>query len=297
MESLDDYLNFIAIVDAGSLTAAARDTGRSLQAVSRSLAALETALGTQLIQRSTRKLHVTPAGVAFHQRMRLVLADIAAARAEVRNEAKVVSGSLRLAAPALFGATYLTAMAADFMRRWPRLELDLVLGERHADLLAEKLDVAVRLGELPDSSLHARPLASLRRVFFASPSWLRTHGQPDTPMALASLPCVVRTIGKDRNRWPFMQDGELRHVKVAGSFRANDAAACNEAVACGLGAGLAPYWQVRLLADEGRVQLMLSGFEPPPVPVHAVWPAGTRLPARTRLLIDHLVRQFSNLRW
>ncbi len=297
MESLEDYLNFIAIVDAGSLTAAARNTGRSLQAVSRSLAALEAALGAQLIQRTTHKLHATPAGAAFYQRMRLALADIAAARTELSNEARVVSGSLRLGGPALFGSAYLTGMAADFMRRWPRVEIDLVLGDRHADMLAEKLDVAVRLGELPDSALQARLLASLRRVFFASPSWLRSHGQPDTPMALANLPCVLRTIGKDRSRWPFMQDGELRHVKVAGAFRANDAAACNEAVACGLGAGMAPYWQVRRLLDEGRVQLILAGFEPPPVPVHAVWNAGARLPARTRLLIDHLAAQFSALRW
>ncbi|UTY59290.1 LysR family transcriptional regulator [Massilia sp. erpn] len=297
MESLDDYLNFIAIVDAGSLTAAARNSGRSLQSVSRSLATLEAALGAQLIQRTTRKLHTTPAGAAFHERMRLVLADIAAARAEVRSETRVVSGSLRVGGPALFGSTYLAGMAASFMQRWPEVKIDLVLGDRHADLVADKLDLAIRLGALPDSSLHARPLGNLRRVFFASPSWLRTHGQPETPEALANLPCVVRTIGRDSNRWPYILDGEVRHVRVAGAFRANDAAACNEAVACGAGAGMAPYWQVRRLLDEGRVTLMLANYEPPPIPVQAVWHASARLPARTRLLIDHFALQFSSLRW
>lgn len=295
MNELDDYRVFVTIVDAGSLTAAARAHGRSLQSVSRMLARLEQDLGTQLVRRTTRTLQATPAGIAFAERLRPALADIDGARAEARSEALHAAGSLRIGAPALLAASHLAPMTVRFMHRWPELNVELVLGDRHADLLKEKLDLAVRVGELADSTLRARPLARLRRVFFASPDWLRRHGHPATPQELAALPCVVRTIGPERGRWPFQDNGTARRVAVAGTFRANDAAACNEAVAQGLGAGMAALWQVRRLLDEGRVQLILQGFEPPPQPVQAVW-HGT-LPAGARLLVDHLALQFGTLSW
>jgi DNA-binding transcriptional LysR family regulator len=295
MNELDDYRVFVTIVDAGSLTAAARAHGRSLQSVSRMLARLEAALGTQLVRRTTRTLQATPAGCAFAERLRPALADIDGARAEVRSEALHVAGSLRVAAPALLASTQLAPMVARFMQRWPELSVELVVGDRHADLLKEKLDLAVRVGELSDSTLRARPLARLRRVFFASPDWLRRHGTPASPLELARLPCVVRTIGPERGQWPYRADGAARRVRVAGAFRANDAAACNEAVAQGLGAGMAALWQVRRLLDEGRVQLILQDFEPAPQPLQAVWHGA--LPAGARLLVEHLALQFGAAHW
>jgi DNA-binding transcriptional LysR family regulator len=290
MNELDDYRVFAAIVELGSLTAAARAHGRSLQSVSRLLARLEAELGTQLIRRTTRSLQPTPAGLAFARRIGPALADLDAARAEARSEAGHVAGTLRIAAPALLGASHLGPMIARFLHRWPDLRVELVVGDRPADLLNEKLDFAVRIGELADSTLRARPLARLRRVFFAAPEWVRRHGLPATPEALAQLPCVVRTIGPERGQWPYRDGGTARRVKVAGVFRANDAATCNEAVAQGLGAGMAALWQVRRMLDEGRVQLILQEYEPPPQRVQAVW-HGT-LPAAARLLVDHLALQF-----
>lgn len=297
MSTLDDYATFIAILDGGSLTEAARRTGRSLQAVSRSLAELEAEIGTQLIQRTTRRLRATPAGAAFLERIRRALADIEAARDSARRDGDNPRGKLRVAAPVLFGATWLTPMAASFMQRWPEIEVELVLSERHADLVADKLDLAIRVGELPDSSLKARKLAQLRRVFFASTAWIQQHGRPSLPDELAALPCVLRNTGADRKQWPATIGGEIRHIKVKGPFSANDAAAANEAVACGLGAGMAPFWQIRKMLDEGRVEIILREFEPPPVPIHALWPSGRALPARTRLFVDHLAVQFSAVRW
>jgi DNA-binding transcriptional LysR family regulator len=295
MNELDEYKVFVAIVDGGSLTAAARAHGCSLQSVSRMLARLEEELGTQLIRRTTRTLQATPAGIAFADRLRPALADIDAARAEVRSEALHVAGTLRVAAPALLAASHLAPMLARFMHRWPELHVELVAGDRHADLLKEKLDMAVRVGELADSTLRARPLALLRRVCFASPEWLQRHGRPASPRERAGLPCVIRTIGPERGQWPFVENGVTRRIKVAGAFRANDAATCNEAVAQGLGAGVAALWQVRRLLDEGRVQLILQDFEPPPQRVQAVW-HGT-LPAAARLLVDHLALQFGASNW
>ena len=297
MTELADYATFIAILDAGSLTEAARRTDRSLQAVSRALAELEAELGAQLIQRTTRRLQATPAGAAFAERMRRVLADIEAARESARHDGEAPKGKLRVAAPALLGATWLTPMTAAFMQRWPQIEVELALSERKADLVADQLDLAVRLGDLPDSTLRARKLADMRRVFFASPAWLQRHGRPEHPQSLAELPCVLRTTGADRKQWPVTTDGEVRHIKVHGAFSVNDAAAANEAVASGLGAGMAPFWQIRRMLDEGRVETILRGFEPPPVSIHAVWPGAVALPARTRLFIDHLAIQFGAVHW
>jgi DNA-binding transcriptional LysR family regulator len=297
MVDLADYATFIAILDAGSLTEAARRSGRSLQAVSRALADLEAELGTQLIQRTTRRLQATPAGTAFAERMRRVLADIEAARESARHDGDAPKGKLRITAPVLLGASWLTPMSAAFMQRWPQIEVELVLSERKSDLVADQLDLAVRLGDLPDSALRARKLADMRRVFFASPAWLQQHGRPEHPQALAELPCVLRTTGADRKQWPVTMDGEVRHIKVHGAFSVNDAAAANEAVANGLGAGMAPFWQVRRMLDEGRVETILRGFEPPPVAIHAVWPGAGALPARTRLFIDHLAIQFRAVHW
>ncbi|WP_170298873.1 LysR family transcriptional regulator [Massilia eburnea] len=297
MSELDDYATFVAILETGSLTAAARRTGRSLQTVSRALAELESSLGTQLIQRTTRKLHATPAGAAFLDRIRPALADIEAAREAARNEGDAPQGKLRVAAPTLLGASWLTPVAANFMQRWPGIQVELVLSERLSDLVAEGIDVAIRVGELADSALRARPLAQLRRVFFAAPGWLQQHGTPQNPEQLAALPCVLRTIGRDRRQWPVRVDGALRLIPVTGPFSANDAAAANEAVACGLGLGMAPLWQIRRMLDAGRVQIVLQDNEPPGVPLQAVWPGGGKLARRTRLFIDHLAQEANAQRW
>jgi len=297
MSELDDYATFVAIMETGSLTAAARRTGRSLQAVSRALSELETSLGTQLIQRTTRKLHATPAGTAFLARIRPALADIEAAREAARNEGDAPQGKLRIAAPTLLGASWLTPAVAVFMQRWPGIEIELSLSERQADMVAEGIDLAVRVGDLPDSSLKARPLAQLRRVFFASPRWLQQNGTPTQAGQLAGLPCVLRNTGKDRRQWPVRVDGTIRHIPVTGSFSANDAAAANEAVACGLGIGMAPFWQLHRLLDEGRVELILQEFEPPPIPLQALWPNTVKLTRRTRLFIEHLALMASAQHW
>jgi DNA-binding transcriptional LysR family regulator len=297
MSELDDFATFVAIMETGSLTAAARRSGRSLQAVSRALSELETSLGTQLIQRTTRKLHATPAGTAFLDRIRPALADIEAAREAARNEGEALQGKLRIAAPTLLGATWLTPAAAAFMQRWPCIEIELLLSERQADLVAEGIDLAVRVGDLPDSSLKARPLAQMRRVFFASPRWLQQNGTPAHAGQLAALPCVLRNTGKDRRQWPVRVDGTMHHIPVTGAFSANDAASANEAVACGLGIGMAPLWQLRRLLDEGRVELILQEFEPPPIPLQALWPNTGRLARRTRLFIEHLAQMASAQHW
>jgi len=294
---LDEFSIFLSILDHGSLTAAARATGRSLQAVSRSLAKLETELGVQLIQRTTRSLRPTSAGSRFEERIRQAMADLDAARLEVQQEEQVIASTLRVGAPPLFASEYLVDMVADFMQRHPAVEVELVLSDRRSNLVEERLDATLRIGELPDSNLRVRHLADLRRVIFASPSWLAKHGRPAHPYDLKKLPCVVRSFGPERGRWPVTINGDVEYIEVRGAFKANDVASCNKAVLAGLGAGLTPYWQIRRHIENGSAEVLFEEFAPPSVRIQAIWPNGRRLPFRTRLFIDFLVTRFASKRW
>jgi DNA-binding transcriptional LysR family regulator len=296
MDRIEDFQAFVAIVDKGSLTAAANQLGRSLQSVSRSLAALEREIGVELIQRTTRRANPTDAGLAFYRRLAAALGEIEAAKRETSNRRAEATGLLRIAASSAFGPLYVVPALPDFLKTHPRVEVELDLSDSYLDLVGEGFDLAVRTGELPDSSLKARLLAHSRRVMFAAPSYLAAHGRPRRPEDLKHHQCIVRTAARDGNVWPFKVDGRIRHVKVAGRFRTSGALAANEAAARGLGIATDPLWQVRSLVDRGAVELILTQYEPPPVSIHAVWPATRVLPARTQLFIDFLAARLKDER-
>lgn len=297
MSALEDYEAFVAVIENGSLTAAARRTGRSLQAVSRVLAQVEQELGVQLIRRTTRRLEPTQAGMAFYNRIRAALADIEVARVEASEHASAISGKLRVGGPTMFGPIYLVPAIAGFLRRHPNVTIDLELSNDFADLIAERLDLSVRVGVLEDSSLRVRQVGMARRVTFAAPSYLAEHGRPAAPGDLAEHDCVVRTSAQNALDWVYGRDGRQEVVRVRGRFTAPSADACNEAVARGLGIGLGQMWQVRTLLDQERVELILTEFEPPAIPISVIWPGGAALPARTRMLIDFLVARLSAEAW
>lgn len=276
------------MVDKGSLTAAARQLGRSLQSVSRALAALERDVGVELVRRTTRRSAPTEAGLAFYARIKAALADIAAAKLEAAERRAEPSGLLRLTASSAFAPLYVVPAVAAYLAAYTKVEVEIEVSDRYVDLIDERIDVAVRIGALADSSLKARRLAALRRVCFAAPGYLARHGRPKRPEDLARHQCIVRTAALDGDAWPFTVDDKTRTVRVSGRFRASGAAAANEAAALGLGIANAPLWQVRTLVDDGRVELVLTRFEPPPVPVHALW-AETRLPsAKVKAFVDLL---------
>jgi DNA-binding transcriptional LysR family regulator len=286
--TLGDYEAFIAIVECGSLTKAAKHLGRSLQAVSRALAGLEKDLGVRLVHRTTRRVQPTSAGVNFHRRLKAAVVDIEIARAEAAAGGAEIAGHLRLGAPTLFAPAYVVPALAAFVERHPTVSIELVAADEFQDPVVENLDLAVRIGELADSSLTARRIAMLRRVTFAAPGYLACHGRPSRPCDLRDHACIVRTLAQAPLRWSFRDGDHEELVEVHPRFSSTSAAACNEAVAQALGIGIAPLWQVRSLLDSGRIELVLADFEPEPTPVHLVWPSRNLLPARTRSLIDFL---------
>ncbi|MGL4964004.1 MAG: LysR family transcriptional regulator [Inquilinus sp.] len=286
MDRLDDLAAFVAVVEAGGLSAAARDLRRSLQSVSRSLATLEQGLGVALVQRTTRRSTPTDAGLAFYRRVKPALAEILEARAEAAERRAEPSGVMRISAPVLFTPARLVPVVAEFMRRYPRIEVELKLSDRFVELTDGAIDLAVRIGDLPDSALKARRLGALRRVAFGAPEYFDRHGRPQHPDELAGHQCVVRTA--EGEAWPFRVGGRTRTVRVSGRFRADNTAATYAAVAGGLGIGFTPLWQIRDLVDRGAVEPILTEYEVPKVPIHAVWPATRLPPAKTRLFVDFL---------
>jgi DNA-binding transcriptional LysR family regulator len=195
---------------------------------------------------------------------------------------------LRITCSTVFAPLYVVPAVCAFLESHPKVNIDLDMSDSYADLISQGFDLAIRIGELPDSSLKARRLADLRRVVFAAPDYFAKHGRPKVPGDLAGHQCLVRTSARDGDAWPFLVGGRLKTVKVAGRFRSSGALAVNEAAVQGLGIANAPLWQVRALVDRGVVGLVLTRFEPPPVPVQAVWPATRLLPAKTQLFLDYL---------
>jgi DNA-binding transcriptional LysR family regulator len=296
VDRIAHYQAFVAVVEKGSLTAAARGLGRSLQSVSRSLAAVERELGVELVRRTTRRSTPTDAGLALYRRLSAALSEIAAAKEETANRRWEASGLLRVTSSTAFAPLYVVPAAGAFLSAHPKVAIELGVSDRYVDLVSEGFDLAVRIGELPDSTLKARRLADLRRVVFAAPDYFEKHGRPRRPHELVNHQCIVRTAAREGNAWPFLVNGRVRTVRVAGRFRTSSAVAANAAAALGLGVGNAPLWQVRPLVDRGAVELALTRFEPPPVPVHAVWPATKVLAAKTQLFIELLAVQLKAAR-
>jgi DNA-binding transcriptional LysR family regulator len=278
---------FVAIADSGSLTAAARELDSSLPAVVRLLAALEAELGARLLQRTTRRIALTEAGRRYLERCRAVDTLIAEAEAEVRAEQTEPRGLLTLTAPVLFGTRHITSAVSAFVQRHPEVRVEFLLLDRVVNLVEEGIDVGVRIGELVDSSLIARPASSMRRLTVAAPSYLAQRGSPAHPRDLLAHNCIVFS---GRGPWLFQVDGEPLPVAVQGNLRVNQAAVAARACAAGAGVGSFFAYQVADELASGALRVLLEAFEGPPRPIHIVYPQARLLPARTRIFVDFLLQ-------
>ena len=288
MIRIDDLDAFVAIVEKGGQTAAARHLRRSLQSIGRSLSALEQDLKVQLVRRTTRQSRPTEAGQVFYRRIKPALVDIHEARLETANRQAEPSGLLKVGAPEAFASAFVVPAVRDFMERHPGIEVELQASDRPVDFFTQQLDLAVRIRELPDSGMRARKLGDLRIGVVGAPAYFARRGRPMHPNELASHDCIVRVLDSEEASWPFRINGRRRLVRVGGRFRANTPAAIHAAVAAGLGLGLAPLWQVRTLIERGDAEVVLEKFESTRIPIHAVWPP-TRQPAlKVRLFVDYL---------
>lgn len=296
MDRLDDLEAFLAIVEHGGQTAAARHLRRSLQSVGRSLVALERSLGVELVQRTTRKSSPTEAGLAFYGRVRPAFAAITEARREAASLRAEPSGLLRVGAPVQFAPAYVVPAVCEFMERYPQVEVELKVSDRPVDLLDEGLDVAVRIRELGNSELRARRLGELRVVVFGAPGYFDRHGRPGHPDELAAHQCLLRLADGGAEAWPFRVGGRQRSVRVSGRFRTDSTAATHAAALRGLGIGFTPLWQIRGPVDQGALEVVLAEFECARLPIYAVRPPTRLPPAKTRLFTDLLAARLKRER-
>jgi DNA-binding transcriptional LysR family regulator len=295
MEQYDlaDLRTFIAVVECGSFVRAAEQLQASTAAISRRIASLEQALGTQLISRTTRRLDVTEAGRRFHADACHVFQLLGEAEERVRVGRESVAGLLRVAAPLSFGIEKVAPVLPAFMRRHPELKVQLLLEDRYTDLQAEGIDVAIRIGALRDSSLVATRIGTIDRLFCAAPAYLLEKGTPHQPEELKHHCCLHYSLLSVREEWGgvFGQSSEM--IEIRGSLSANNAEVLKEAAIQGMGITLLPRFVVQQALTDGRLQQVLPDFSPVPFGLFAVRLSRQFTPARLRLFIEFLRESFA----
>jgi DNA-binding transcriptional LysR family regulator len=279
---------FVRIADGGSLSAAARATGRSLPAISRSLVQLESELGVRLLHRTTRRIHLTDAGAQYLERCRRILAEVDDANASVSNLDRSLAGPIALTAPILFGQLHIAPVVTEFLGLHPEVSVNLMLSDALSNIVEEGIDLAVRIGRLQDSGLVARKLGEVRRVACASPAYLKRRGTPKTPKDLATHSCLQFGALSPTPYWEFHEAGKPRQVRIQGNFSSNQGAPVIAAARAGLGIVFTLSYQVQELVAKGELRVVLQPYEAPPIPVSVILPSGRMQPARVKALADFL---------
>jgi DNA-binding transcriptional LysR family regulator len=284
---------FIRVVEAGSFSRVAREQNSSQPTVSRQVAALEEHLGARLFTRTTRKLTLTDDGRNFYERAKLATEAVSEAEATVGRRRSRPSGALRLASPVTFGRLRIIPHLKEFLSRYPDVSVDLVMNDAKADLVEEGIDLAIRSGEIEDTTLIAKRIGTTHRVVVAAPSYLRGRTLPSHPHDLAAHDCITYSQGNAGAVWHFSGPDGPVSVAAAGSVRTRNSEGIREAVLSGLGIGFAPVWHFTDEIETGRLHVLLKPYEPRPEPIHAIYPSKRFVPQKTRVMIDFLEQRFA----
>ena len=296
MDTVSGMRAYVAVVAAGSFTAAAERLGMSKALASKYVRQLETRLGTRLLNRTTRSLSPTEAGRAYFQQAQRLLEELDELEASMGAAQAVPRGHLLVAAPVTFGEMYLVDAAADFLAAQPQVSLEFRLSDRFVNLVDEGLDLAVRIGRLDDSGLVARRLGASRLVACAAPAYLAHAGRPAHPRDLDHHDCVLDANHRGPG-WRFEAvTGEAIEVRPRGRFRANSAAAARKMALDGGGVALSPGYVVADDLAGGRLERVLTGFTLPETPIQAVYPHARHLAAKVRAFVDFLQQRFADRR-
>jgi len=291
---------FATVAERGSFVAAGKVLGRDPTVISRRVRALEARLGVRLLARSTRRVTLTEAGVAYLARVQPVLRDLMTADREAAAfAAGAPRGRLRIAAPSTFGRMWLTPLLTEFLASHPAVTLEVSFSNRFVDLIGEGFDVAVRLGVLPDSRLVARKIARRQRLVCAAPAYLARHGEPATPEALARHACLIFSGFSTPHYWQFSNaSGTTQAASVDGPFVSDDAEALVAAAVAGLGVMIATDWLVgRELADGRLVPILREWSVADEGAIYVVMPSSEGLPSKTRAFADFMVERMRHPPW
>mgnify|MGYP002713062543 CR=1 FL=1 len=292
MDQLTRMRAFLAVVDAGGFSAAARELGRSKALLSKYVGDLEDALGVRLLNRTTRRIGVTDTGRAYYEACGDILARLDELDASVQESVSAARGRLRVSGPVSLGERFLTDMILDFMQSYPQIEVELQLEDRFVDLVEEGVDIAIRVANLSDSSLIARKLCDSNSPLCATPDYLQRHGVPDVPDDLTRHICIIDTNRASPRTWFFERNGQRTFVPVSGPFTVNSAAAARAACLRGMGIASMPAFIVEPDIARGDLVSLLAEWCPPTAAIYAVYPHRRHLSRRVRLLVDHLADAF-----
>jgi DNA-binding transcriptional LysR family regulator len=289
MDRLTQMESFVTVASKGGLTAAAQAEGVAPAVIGRRMDALEQRLGVKLLVRTTRRITLTHEGSAYLEHCQRLLGELASAEASVSAGGVKASGHLRITAPAGFGRRHVAPLVPGFVTRHPGVSVSLNLSDRVVDIVNEGYDCAVRVGDLPDSSLVGLRLADNRRLCVAAPAYLARAGAPAVPADLARHECLTLSSDASQTRgWAFSVDGALVHIRPGGRLDCTDGQVLHDWCLRGLGIAWRSTWEVAQDVAEGRLQVLLADFAAPPNGVYAVIPQRKLLPLRLRLWIDHL---------
>jgi DNA-binding transcriptional LysR family regulator len=285
---------FARVVETRGITAAAADLGLSAPTVSKALVRLEQRLGSRLLNRTSRRFALTDAGYALADRAAKLLADAEAAQDALLAQSATPRGVVRLAAPMSFGVSEVSPILPDFLKQYPEVSIDLHLSDALVDVIGDGFDMALRIGELVDSSLLARRLAPMPGMLVASPTYLNRRGRPAHPAELANHDCFAYAYLRTRDNWHFTSEaGETVAVRPSGRLRVNNGDALLPAVVAGLGIAAMPEFIARLAVADGGLERILPQWSGSRSSLYLITPPNGPRPARVRALADFLVQRLS----
>lgn len=289
MDTLTSMKVFAAVVETGSFAAAAQRAGVSRAMASKHVAHLERHLGTRLLQRSTRQQTLTESGAAYYERCTGVLEALQEAEEAAARQTTLPSGQLRITAPVSFGVLHMGPVLCSYLQRQPGIRIDAVLTDRRVDLIEKGIDLAIRIGELSESGLVARKLASSPVLVTAAPAYLDRCGTPRTPAELARHNCLIYSYASSADEWTFTSpDGERHGVRISGNLRATNGDIIKAAVLDGAGLMRQPLFLCAQELHDGRLVQVLGDHRCDDVAIQAVYPSRKYLSAKVRSFIDHL---------
>ena len=286
MDRIDAMQAFVAVADLQGFAPAARKLGLSPSNVTRLIAALEQRLGARLLQRTTRQVALTDAGARYLERARRILADVEEAESSAQDERTRPGGRLVISAPIGFGRLHVSPVVSAYLKRYPEVLAELRLSDRMINLVEEGVDLAIRIGHLPDSTLVARHVGEMRRIVVASRDYLARRGEPKTPAALASHDTIQFGAMTAVPDWRFVEDGREVRVATTPRFSSNSADAAIQYAEAGGGLTRVLAYQAAASLRDGRLKIVLAEFEQPPLPIHIVYPTSRLLSAKVRTFID-----------
>ncbi|MES0882570.1 LysR family transcriptional regulator [Roseibium sp. SCP14] len=295
MNLVDCMKAFAAVVETGSFTKAGERLDTSKTLASKKVQALENHLGTRLLHRTTRSVSLTESGRIYHDRCVQLLDDLEELEGLMQNQVATPRGRLSVTAPTTFGEMYLAPCMPEFRRRYPEVSVDLSLTDRHVDLVEEGFDVAVRIADLPSSSLIARKLAPTAVHICATPDYLARSSIPEHPRDLTSHQCIVDTNFKSGTSWPFHENGQKFSVLINGALSVNSARAVREFVLADAGLALCPGYTVHEEISSGALVPVLTEFNAFEIGVHAVFNSKRNLTPKVRAFVDFLAVEMARV--